>query len=317
MEKAGIIERTNSPWSSPLHMVPKPDGSWRPCGDYRQLNTKTVPDHYPMPHINDMTSRLHGCTVFTKLDLTKAYYQVPMAPEDKKKTCICTPFGSFVFNVMPFGLLNAGATFQRVIDQIMGDLPYCFCYMDNILVASRNEHKHLQHLRQVFQRLQDNGLVVNFAKCEFSRSEMTFLGHTVSAEGIRPLRKHIKALENFPAPTDKVSVQRFLGLFNFFRRFVPAAAKILAPLSDLLKLPAKNFKMTDTALKAFADAKKALCTAALLRHPVPGARLALTTDASDTHVGAVLQQWESGAWAPLGFFSQKLHDAQLNYATFD
>ena len=159
--------------------------------------------------------------------------------------------------------------------------------------------------------------MVNFAKCEFSRSETTFLGHTVSAEGIRPLRKHITALENFPAPTDKVSVQRFLGLFNFFRRFVPSAAKILAPLSDLLKLPPKDFVMNERALKAFNNAKQALCTAALLRHPVPGARLALTTDASDTHVGAVLQQWETGAWAPLGFFSRKLHGAQLNYATFD
>ena len=124
MEKAGIIERANSPWSSPLHMVPKPDGSWRPCGDYRVLNTRTVPDHYPLPHIADFTQRLHGCKIFTKLDLVKAYYQIPMAEEDRKKTCIVTPFGSFIFKVMPFGLLNSGATFQRVIDKILGDIQY-------------------------------------------------------------------------------------------------------------------------------------------------------------------------------------------------
>ena len=221
MEKAGIIERANSPWSSPLHMVPKSDGSWRPCGDYRVLNTKTVPDHYPLPHIGDFTQRLHGCKIFTKLDLVKAYYQIPMSEEDMKKTCIITPFGSFIFKVMPFGLLNSGATFQRVIDMILGDLPYCFCYMDDILIASRSEAEHLEHLRHVFQMLRDNGLVVNFAKCEFSVPETTFLGHTVSEEGIRPLKKHIDALESFPLPTDRASVQRFLGLFNFFRRFVP------------------------------------------------------------------------------------------------
>ena len=136
MEKAGIICRSNSPWSSPLHMVMKKDGGWRPCGDYRRLNTVTVPDQYPLLNIADFTSKVTGSTVFSKLDLQKGYYQVPMAEDDICKTAIITPFGMFEFLHLPFGLRNAGNTFQRMMDSILGDLPYCFTYVDDILVFS-------------------------------------------------------------------------------------------------------------------------------------------------------------------------------------
>jgi len=158
MEKAGIIRRSNSPWSSPLHMVKKKDGGWRPCGDYRRLNTVTVPDRYLLPNIADFTSRIPGLTIFSKLDLLKGYYQVPMAEEDICKTAIITPFGMFEFLHLPFGLRNAGNTFQRMMDSILGDLPYCFTYVDDILVFSSSLEEHVEHLHQVLLLCRQHGL---------------------------------------------------------------------------------------------------------------------------------------------------------------
>ncbi len=138
MERAGIVCRSHSPWVSPLHMVPKPDGSWRPCGDYRRLNNATLHDHYPLPNIQDFVNNLDGCSNFSKLDLIKGYFQVPMAAGDVPKTAIITPFGLFEFLKMPFGLRNAAQTFQRMMDRIFAGLPFCFIYLDDILIANIN-----------------------------------------------------------------------------------------------------------------------------------------------------------------------------------
>ena len=146
MERQGVIRRSSSNWASPLHMVKKADGSWRPCGDFRQLNTQTKPDRYTCPNISDLTARLAGCHVFSKLDLRKGYHQVPVRPEDVCKTAVVTPFGLFEFIRMAFGLCGAGQTFQRMMDEVLVDLEFFFCYMDDILVASRNMEQHQQHL---------------------------------------------------------------------------------------------------------------------------------------------------------------------------
>ena len=150
MEEAGIIHCSDSPWASPLHMVPKPDGSWRPCSDYRRLNNVTKSDRYPLPNICDFTINLKHCTVFSKLDLVKGYHQVPMNSEDICKTAIVTPFGLFEFLSMPFGLKNAAQTFQRLMDRIFKGLPFVFIYHDEILVASHGRRLHLKHLRVVW-----------------------------------------------------------------------------------------------------------------------------------------------------------------------
>ena len=157
MEEARIIRRSNSPWSSPLHMVKKKDGGWRPCGDYRCLNTVTIPDRYPLPNIADFTSRVARSTVFSKFGLQKGYYQVPMDEGDICKTAIITPFGMFEFQCLPFGLRNSGNTFQRMMDSFLGDLPYCFTYVDDILVFSTSLEQHVYHLRQVHLLCRQHG----------------------------------------------------------------------------------------------------------------------------------------------------------------
>ena len=168
-------------------MVLKKDGSYRPCRDYRRLNTITEGDHYPLPNINDVTSFLHGAKVFSKLDLIKGYYQIPMAPEDIPKTAMTTPFGTFTFNYSCFGLRNAGATFQRLMDEILGSLPFCAVYIDDILVFSSSVEEHIKHLKTILQRLREYGLILHPDKCSFGTDNIEFLGHSISKEGVTPI----------------------------------------------------------------------------------------------------------------------------------
>ena len=187
MEKSGICQKASSPWASPLHLVEKPDGSWRPCGDYRRLNMKTEPDKYPLPNIADVTSSLHEATIFSKIDLLQGYFQVPVNPADIPKTAIITPFGSYTFNYSCFGLKNSGATFQRMMDGIFGNLDFCICYIDDILIFSKNEKEHRNHIKIILEKLKENGLIAKPEKCVFGKPSVTFLGHNISAEGVKPL----------------------------------------------------------------------------------------------------------------------------------
>jgi hypothetical protein len=175
MLRAGIIRCSSSQWSSPLHMVRKKDGSWRPCGDYRRLNLVTRKDKYPLPNMADLSGRLDGCVIFSKLDLRKGYLQVPVAAADIPKAAITTPFGLFEFTRMPFGLRNAGMTFQRLMDKIFFDMPAAFGYLDDLLIGSKSAVEHRLHIREVLQRLQQNGLLLNEEKCVFGQSRVNFL----------------------------------------------------------------------------------------------------------------------------------------------
>jgi hypothetical protein len=199
LERQGIVRRSNSEWSSPLHMVHKQDGTWWPCGNFPRLNLQTRPDRYTCPNIGNLTAQLAGCTVFSKLDLRKGYHQVPVRDEDVRKTAILTPFGTYEYLRMPFGLCNAGQTFKRLMDSVLAGMPHCFVYIDDVLVASASPQLHLQHLEEVLTRLQWHGLVLNMEKCQFGVAELDYLGHHISASGIKPMLSRVWGWRTFTA----------------------------------------------------------------------------------------------------------------------
>ncbi|XP_015118909.1 uncharacterized protein LOC107042386 [Diachasma alloeum] len=321
MQKLGIARRGQGPWSSPLHLAPENNGEWKPCGDYRGLNDRTIPDKYPVRYLEDFAANLYGSTIFLTIDLVKAFNQVPVAAEDIQKTAIITPFGLFEFPFMTFGLRNAAQTFQRLIDEVTRDLPFLFPYIDDILVASETPEQHLDHLRQLFQRLEYFGLVVNVAKSVLGKPAVVFLGHTINAQGIKPPADRVRAILEYPKPSNVKSLRRFLGALNFYRKFMKGAAEILAPLNAAHRGPAVKGKhpvdWTPEMEAAFDASKRALAEATHLSHPNVHAEWAVFTDASDHAIGAVLQQRHQDGWQPLAFFSKKLALSERHHATYD
>ena len=271
-------------------MVKKKDSSPRPCRDFRRLNLATLVDKHPVPNLGDFSSQLEGCTVFNTLDFKNGYLQIPLEKSAVPKTAIITPFGLYEFLCMPFGLKNAGMTFQWYMDCIFNGLDFIFIYIDDILVASKSCKEHIVDLREVLNRLRLADLVLNLPKCTFGCSSVDFLGHLVSSsEGIRPLAAKVEALRSHPQANTIKELQQFLGLLNLYIRFIPRAAKVLAPFTEALKgspVGSMWIQWSTAMLAAFKVAKNSLSTTAELSHPSPQAKLAMVADASATHVGA-------------------------------
>lgn len=321
MLERGICRPSRSNWSSPLHMVPKSNGEWRPTGDYRQLNKITRKDRYPLPYLKDFAQQLHNTTVFSKIDLLKAFHQIPVHPDDVCKTAIITPFGLYEFPYMNFGLCGAAQTFQRFMDEVVRGLNFCFVYIDDILVASTNEAEHEKHLRILFQRLKDYGIKINAAKCVFGVPEISFLGHVINKSGFKPLHDRVEAILQFHKPTTVKELRQFLGMLNFYHSFLPKVAEAQIPLNIFLNGSDRKGKTeinwTEESISAFNRCKEILATATLLHFPSPDAHLALVTDCSDFAMGGALHEITPEGAKPLGFFSRKLTAAQQKYSTYD
>ncbi|GFU29119.1 hypothetical protein TNCV_4837171 [Trichonephila clavipes] len=283
----GIIRPSKSPWSSPLHVVPKSDSTVRPVGDYRQLNSVTEFDSYPMPYLNDFAHALHGKRIFSKIDIFKAFHQIPIADCDIPKTAVTTPWGLYEYTHLCFGLVNAPQTFMRFMHEVLRGLPFCFVYLDDILCYSENAEEHRSHLRTIFQRLSSYGLKLNISKCVFGVTELIFLGHLITPDGIKPLPDKVQAVLDYKQPETGC------------------------------KKDSKPLNWSSEAITAFQRCKQALADAALLAHPSPSAPLALHVDASDYAIGGALHQVADSELQPLAFFSRKLTSSEKSYSAYD
>ncbi|KAL4304486.1 hypothetical protein GQ457_10G025610 [Hibiscus cannabinus] len=308
-----LIQKSNSPFSSPVLLVKKKDGTWRFCVDYRALNAITIKDKFPIPTADELFNELGASQYFSKLDLLAGYHQIRVKAEDISKTAFRTHEGHYEFLVMPFGLTNAPSTFQATMNEIFKPFlrKFVLVFLDDILVFSETWHEHLTHLRQVLQVLQENGFVAKESKCTFGQETVEYLGHIVSKDGLAMDPSKVRAIREWSIPSNLKDVRGFLGLAGYYRRFIKGFATIAAPISDLLR-KSEKFEWTSDAQLAFDNLKLLLSEAPLLGLPCFDKDFVVETDASGVGIGAVLTQDNR----PLAYFSQKLSPRMQGASTY-
>ena len=316
MLATGVISPSTSPWCSPVILVKKPSGEARFAIDYRQLNQITEKDNFPVPNITETLESVSGKKFYTIIDAKSAYHQIEMEHKSKPMTAFHTPSGAYHFNRMPFGLSNAPATWNRTISQILrrqiGKSAYI--YLDDACVYGETFTEHLANVEEILYELKEAGVQIGLEKCNFARSSVKYLGHVISNEGTRPDPGNLEAVKSFPRPTTPKRVRSFLGLCNYYRRFVANFATIAAPLTELTR-KANKFKWLDDHQGAFEALKTAMMEAPVLRSPDFTKQFILHCDASTKAYGSVLSQEIEGQDHPIAFHSKKFSGAELNYST--
>lgn len=318
MLKQGIIKESNSPYNSPLWIVPKKiDNSgkkkWRIVIDYRKLNEVTIDDKFPIPNIENILDKLGRAQYFTTLDLAKGFHQILVNEEDRKKTAFSTPQGHYEYIRMPFGLKNAPATFQRLMNDVLKEYinKICVVYLDDILIFSTTLNEHIENIKKIFNKLKEYNLKIQIDKCKFFAKETEYLGHILTPEGVKPNPKKVEDIAKLKLPETEKQIKSFLGVTGYYRKFIRDYAKVAQPMTKYLKKNAKiNLKDTNY-INSFEKLKKLITEAPILKYPDFKKNFKLVTDASAYAIGAVLQQENH----PVCYASRTLNEHERNYST--
>ena len=314
----GFIRPSCSPYGAPVLFVPKKDGRWRMCIDYRALNKQTVKDRYPLPRIDLLLDRLGQARVFSKLDLAQGYHQIAMAKDSVEKTAFCTNLGQWEYLVMPFGLCNAPSTFQRLMNEVFKQEinSFVLVYLDDILIYSRSMEEHWGHLQHALDKLRRARLYGRLHKCEFLKDKVDYLGFEVGRDGIRTSPEKVRAILDWPRPQSVHDVRSFLGLASYYRKFIKGFSQLAKPMTDLTR-DKVAWSWGDAQERSFTALKVAIATAPILRLPDFERQFIITTDASDVAIGAILEQDFGSGLQPIAFSSRKLNPTEIRYSAYE
>jgi len=319
MMAEGKIADREFPYGAPILFVPKPDGSLRLCVDYRNLNKLTILNKYPLPLMDELRDRFARAKMFPKPDLKDGYHLVQMRKGDEHKTPFCTRYGQYEYKVLPFGLVNALATFQTMMNKILRELlDYGIVqYLDDILIYTEHMDDHIKLVQKVLDRLEQHDLAVSLKKSVFHQDEVEFLGYIVKTSGVIMSDRKVKSVQNWAHPRLVKQVQSFIGFANFYRRFIKDFSKLWKPITESLKGNTKDFHGGREQEETFEELKNRFTTAPSLSHFYPGRKTVVETDASDLVLGCVLSQSQGRCLHPVAFDSRKLNSAERNYEIHD
>jgi hypothetical protein len=319
LEADGILKKVDhSEWAAPIVSVPKKDGSHRICGDYKvTVNPVLDIDQYPLPKPTDLFTAMAGGKKFSTLDLTQAYQQLLLDEDSSKYTTINTHKGLYRYTRLPFGIASAPAIFQRTMDMVLQGIPYMSCYLDDIIVTGANDEEHLENLKEVFKRLESQGLRLKKSKCKFLQSSVEYLGHRIDSLGLHATSEKLEAIQGAPEPENIQQLRSFLGLLNYYGKFISNLASLLHPLNELLRRDTP-WVWEECCAQAFSEAKQALTSSSVLMHYDPTLPISLAGDASAYGIGAVISHTlPDGSERPIAFASRTLTASERNYAQLE